>query len=160
MAKRERRAERSAPLGGGLVLAASFWLWGALLFCAPVYLNLASVWRTWLNVLGSVFFAVGFARAGVEFARAFENRAFCYWGLGMLFTVPAVVLHIITICNSLPVLWTFVARLVVLIFLSIGGVFLLYGFPYLFGTSEVKADDQEAQEASVGTTMPKGKEQG
>jgi hypothetical protein len=160
MAKQEGKVERSAPPGGGLVVAASFWLWGALIFCAPVYLNLTSSWRTLLNVLGSIFLAVSFARAGVEFARVFRNEAFCYWGVGMLFTVPAAVLHIITVCDSLSPVWTFVARLLVLIFLSIGGAFLLYGFPYLFWKPEAKADNQGAHVALSETIITKGKEQG
>lgn len=160
MSKQEGKVGRSTPPGVGLVVAASFWLWSALLFCAPVYLNLAGYWRTSLYVLGSIFLAISFAQAGVEFARAFKNRAFRYWGMGMLFTAPAAVLHVVTLCNSLPSAWSFVARLLVLVLLSIGGAFLLYGFPYLFWNPDEKAADLSARVASSETTATKSEEQG
>lgn len=154
MSKQGGKLSRSTPPGVGLVVAAFFWLWSALLFCAPVYLNLTGYWRTSLYVLGSIFLAFSFARAGAEFARAFENRAFCYWGTGMLFATPAAVLHIITLCNSLPSRWIFAIRLLVLIFLSVGGAFLLYGFPYLFWRPEEGAIVPGNQGASSESTTP------
>ncbi|MGC8788106.1 MAG: hypothetical protein ACP5Q1_11845 [Anaerolineae bacterium] len=160
MSKQKEKVKSSSPPGAGLVVAALFWLWSAVLFCAPVYLNLTGYWRTLLYVLGSIFLAISFARAGLELARAFKNRAFCYWGLGMLFTSPAAVLHVITLCNSLPFVWTFVLRLLVLVLLSIGGAFLLYGFPYLLWNPKEGVNDSDAHVASPEAIMTKAEKRG
>lgn len=136
MGDEKRRTRKPRPPGSGLAVVASFWLWGALLFYAPTYLSATGGWRVFLNVLGGICLAISVAGAGTELGRMFRSEALSYWGVGLLFVLLAVLLHIATLGNRLLVVWTIVARLSVLLLVSVGGSIILYGFSYLFWKSE------------------------
>jgi hypothetical protein len=132
--------QRDAKHLEGLGIAGMFWLWGSLAWVAPPYIGFGG-WGQWaFNIAGAVLIAIAFAGAGIELGKLWKNEAFEYWGVGLLFLVPAVLLHLTVWWAELAPFWEVSAKSIALILAAFGGAFVMIGLPYLFARSTVEGD--------------------
>ena len=150
MASKEGKAgkRRSSRPGSGFSIVASFWLWGALFFYAPVYLGITTAWKIVFNVLGIICVSISLGGAGVELAKVWKNEALSYWGVGFLFLTPAVALHIVTARSTLSLAFGIVAKILVLILYAFSGPFFFLGVPYLFLRAREQHTDARSSRTS------------
>jgi len=99
-------------------------LWGALLLYAPVYLGIIGIWRAPFNIL--------FGGAVIELGKLRKNEGVKYWGISLVFLLPALLLHLGVTFAYLVSPWDTVAKIAVLILMAIGGPLLFLGLPYMF----------------------------
>ena len=154
MTKKEGKPRRPSPPYSGFAIVASFWLWGALLFCAPTYLDISGTLPKVLTVLGWISITISLLGAGVELNKILKNEAFGYWGVSMLAILPAALVHLFVVHNQPSTAWTMLAKVLVLVLLALGGSLFLYGFSYLFWKQEDPASEQNG-EASPEMTLEK-----
>jgi len=147
MASKDGKAgkRRSTRPGSGFSIVASFWLWGALFFYAPVYLGITTIV---FNVLGIICVSISLGGAGVELAKVWKNEALSYWGVGFLFLTPAVALHIVTARSTFSLAFGIVAKILVLILCAFSGPFFFLGVPYLFLPAREQHTDARSSRTS------------
>lgn len=68
--------------------------------------------------------------AAIEVGKLWRNEAFGYWGVGLLFLVPAGLLHALAEFVALPSPGTGIVKGLALFLDALGGTFFLMGIPY------------------------------
>jgi hypothetical protein len=111
---------------------AMMWLWGALLLYTPIYLNVTGTWQAPFNVLGLIAIIISFGGAVIELGKLRKNDGFKYWGVSLVFLLPALLLHLGVAFRYIVPPWDTVAKIAVLILIAIGGPLLFLGLPYMF----------------------------
>jgi hypothetical protein len=124
--------EKASPPLERMSAWATIWLWGALLLYAPIYLNIIGTWRAPFNILGLVAIIISFGGAVIELGKLRKNDGFKYWGVSLVFLLPALLLHLGVAFAYLVSPWDTVAKIAVLILIGIGGPLLFLGLPYMF----------------------------
>ena len=141
---------------------ASFWLWGLLLFVAPNYLSIIGGWKIVFIVLGFIAIIISFTGMCFEFAKLFQNKGLEYLATFVLFALPALIIHLALTHNYLkkPVI-SIIAKIAVLLLVSVGGAVFLVGIPYLFWMPKSEQEFMQAEKSSVKeaskSEMTKGK---
>lgn len=131
----------------GLALAAAFWLWGSIAWFAPAYLGFGGVAMWVCNIVGGILMAISFGGAGMEIGKLFKSEAFEWWGVGLVFLVPAGLLHFAVWYAELSSTWAAVAKGSALLLDGFGGLFVFYGLAYLFWNgSPVELEEAPSQQ--------------
>lgn len=131
-AQKSEKLKKPQPPLGGLAIVASLWLWGAILFYAPTYLNIVGGWRIPFNILGAIALTLSFGGALLELGKFWKSEALSYWGAGIIFLIPAVVFFVLVRFYSLAPFWETSAKIVALILLAFSGPFFFMGIPHFF----------------------------
>lgn len=142
-------AEDKSPYEG-LAFAAALWLWGSIVWFAPGYIGFGGAGLWVCNIFGGILIAISFAGAGLEIGKLFKSEAFEWWGVGMVFLVPAALLHFAVWYAELGLFWEAIAKSVALFLDALGGTFVFFGLAYLFwhGPPVEVAEDMTSEEAA------------
>lgn len=152
-----RRSKKPQPPLSGLAIVASLWLWGAILFYTPTYLNIAGGWQIPFNVLGAIALIISFGGALLEFSKFWKSEALSYWGVGIIFLIPAIIFFVLVKLYPLAPLWETLAKTAALVLLAFSGPFFFMSVPYFFwkasqGQEPKHTEEVSAQEASAQKT--------
>jgi len=128
---KEKSKKPQHPLSG-LSIVASLWLWGSILFYAPIYFGISGGWRIPFNLFGTIAIIISFAGALIELGKYWKNEGWSYWGVGLVFLIPSVILFsLVKIYTMSPILLT-TAKIGALVLLALSGPFIFMGIPYFF----------------------------
>lgn len=140
---KNKKVKKENPPFLGLAIAVMFWMWGILLFYIPTYLNLSD--NLIFNILGFLSMTISFAGAFVEMSNLRKNEAYSYWGVSLVFLIPAILLHLAIDYYDISNPLSTVIKIILLILLFIGFPFIPIGFAYLF---EKPKDEKKSSELS------------
>lgn len=151
--KPEKPKKPQPPLSG-LAIVASLWLWGAILLYAPNYLNIVGGWRVPFNVLGAIALIFSFGGALIELSNYWKSEALGYWGVGIIFLIPAIIFFVLVRLYPLAPLWETLAKIAALLLLAFSGPFFFMGIPHFFwktpqGQELKHTEEAPAQEAAA-----------
>ncbi|MGM0803503.1 MAG: hypothetical protein ACQET8_02095 [Bacillota bacterium] len=128
MVEKAKQQEKDNPLLMGLASAGILWWIGTIVLYAPKYMELKTSWP--FDIIGYIFITISFVGACLEVGKIWKNKAFEYWGVSLVFLIPALLLHIIVDkVNIVPIV---LVKSLILFLIMIGGPFILLGVPYLF----------------------------
>lgn len=111
---------------------ADLWLFGALLLAAPAYLQVNSGWEWPMYLLGFGALTLSFAGALTELGKLLKSEGLNYWGVGLVFLIPAVVLYLAAERHSVSSTVATPAKAGVLLLVALGGAMFFQGIPYFF----------------------------
>jgi hypothetical protein len=143
----DKKTER--PPGLGLAVVADLWLWGALSVWAPTYLQISSGWRFLFYVFGFVFLIVSFAGALLEIGKLWSKEGLDYWGVSLVFLLPAAVLYLLSATGRIEGVLLTIAKVAFLLLLAVGGPMFLQGVPYFIRSSDRKREPKPAEEHNL-----------
>ncbi|MHB9112357.1 MAG: hypothetical protein ACYC4D_06985 [Thermoleophilia bacterium] len=148
--KEIKSKKQSHPLEGMSIAAVMLWL-GLLLLYSPYYLNINSSWRWLFNGLGGLAIMISFVGALLELAKLWKNQASEYFGISLVFLMPAGFVHFAIQRIAPTPVWEIIGRSFVLVLAAFGGMFLIMAVPYIFLkpaelNSPTKVTEQEAAE--------------
>lgn len=152
----------SKPPAVNLAAAAGLWLWGALALIAPTYVGFGSPWNWIAYGLGPLFLVISFAGALIELSKLFRSEGLSYWGVSLVFLIPAAALFLIDSQHRLSGAMQSAARLGVIVLVAVGGFMLVLGVPYLTWTEEQLGDrgrtetDSESRAMAAAKTVKAG----
>ena len=152
--KPEKPKKPEPPLSG-LAIVASLWLWGAILVYAPNYLNIVGGWRIPLNVLGAIALIISFGGALIELGKFWKSEALSYWGVGIIFLIPAIIFFVLAKLYPLAPLWETLAKIAALLLLAFSGPFFFMGMPHLFWRISQGQEPRQAEKVSAQETTAK-----
>jgi hypothetical protein len=135
-------AKKPTPPWMGLAASADLWLFGALLLWAPSYLSVDGVLATILYVVGFALLILSLAGALTELGKLWHSEGLNYWGVSLVFLVPAVLVILADESHRIPSTLTAAARISILGLLAVGGGMFFQGIPYFFWSQS--ADTQAA----------------
>ena len=143
-----KEPKKPQPPLSGLAIVASLWLWGAILFYAPTYLGIVGGWRVPFNVLGAIALIISFGGALVELGKFWKSEALSYWGVGLVFLIPAGILFALVKFYSLPSVLETITKAAALLLLAFSGPFFFMGVPYFFWKEKQEQFSQSEEEVS------------
>ena len=130
------------PKGLGFAMVADFWLWGAMVLFIPTYFGFVSLgWHWPFYIIGILFLIVSFMGALFELKDLLRNEAYSYWGVSLVFLIPAILLFISTQRQIITGVFVFISKIAIMIFAAIGFPMFFQGIPYLFWN---KTEEKEA----------------
>jgi hypothetical protein len=152
--QKPEKPKKPRPPLSGLAIVASLWLWGTILFYIPTYLNIVGGWRIPFNVLGAIALIISFGGALLELGKFWKSEALSYWGVGIIFLIPAIIFLVLVKLYPLAPLWETLAKIAALVLLAFSGPLFFMGIPYFFwkapqGQEPKHAEETSAQEASA-----------
>lgn len=127
------------PPGNDLAMVAVIVLWGIIFSDFPAYADIKITYAVWFfKILGYACYIIGFLGAIVGLSNLREAKIEWYIhkfiqniGFGLFFLVLAYFAHMASIW-PINTIWSFILRLVVLIFAVIGILLIGTGIPYIF----------------------------
>lgn len=148
--------KKPSPPTLGFAVVADLLLWGALLLYAPTYFTVTSGWRFAFYIPGFILLLISFVGALIELGKIWKSEGLSYWGVSLVFLIPAVALFLAVERNIITGTLRTVAKIGFLILISIGGPLFFHGIPYFFWKDEVDiqstgispTSDQETQHKS------------
>lgn len=158
MPKSERR-KRSKHPWEGFANAAFFWLLAVLLFFSPEYVQFGGIAATVVAVLAVISLLISLLGVFSELGKLYQNRGLRLWGGGVVFLIPAVLLHLLGQNYVLHEYLEMVARIAVLVFIALSGLMFFQGVPYLLWNSDSTpgTDEQPSIAASDTSTRDWGR---
>ena len=141
-----KEPKKPQPPLSGLAIVASLWLWGTILFYAPTYLDIVGGWRVPFNVLGAIALIISFGGALVELGKFWKSEALSYWGVGLVFLIPAGILFALVEFYSLSSVLETIAKVAALLLLAFSGPFFFMGVPYFFWKEKQKQFSQSEED--------------
>lgn len=125
--------EKIDPKGLGFAAVASLWLWGAMALFTPAYFGFTSSGWSWLlYIIGTVLLLISFGGALIELGNLIKNEAFSYWGVSLVFLIPALLLFILIQQQILFGGFILISKIAAMLLLTIGGPMFFHGISYLF----------------------------
>lgn len=132
MKEKAIKKQKENPPLLGLATVAFFLIWGALFFYIPTYLGIDDKVAVLIfRVLGFIAIIISFVGSFIEISQLWKNEAFSYWGVSLVFVIPAVLLHFSIDYYDVSNPWAYVIKIFVLIFLFSGLPFVPFGFAHL-----------------------------
>ena len=111
----------------GVALAVSAAAWGALFWIIPSDVGFSGSLMWFCYVAGAVCIAVSFGGALMEMENLTGHEAFGWLGVGALFLVAAILLHLANIMFSFAGFWEVATKLLAYGFDMLGIPFILFG---------------------------------
>lgn len=124
--------KKPGPPTLGLAVVADLWLWGALLLYAPSYLGIPSGWEILFYIAGFIALIISFAGALTELGKLWQSEGLSYWGVSLVFLIPAVALYLSVEYQRITGTLSVVAKIAALLLMALGGPMFFQGIPYLF----------------------------
>jgi len=147
--KTASQQKKTGPPLLGLAVVADLWLWGAILLYGPTYLGIVSGWRIPLYVLGFFVLTISFAGALLELSKLWKSEGLNYWGVSLVFLIPAVALHTVVTRYALMPLLETIAKVATLLFIALGGAMVFHGAAYFLQTpSKDRVEKPSPEEAA------------
>jgi hypothetical protein len=128
----DKPTKKPTPPWMGLAAFADLWLWGALLLFAPSYLDVDGVPAMLLYAVGFACLILSLAGALTELGKLWNSEGLNYWGVSLVFLVPAFLLVLAIGYQRMPGTLEPAARAAVLGLFAIGGATFFQGIPYFF----------------------------
>ena len=136
---------QAKPPTVNLAAATGLWLWGALALITPSYVGIGAPWGWGLYALGMVFLVISFAGALMELGKLFRSEGLSYWGVSLVFLIPAAVLYLLDHQHSVSGAMGAVVRFGAVVLAAFGGFLVILGVPYL-----TWAEDQPSHVLAAG----------
>jgi len=130
----KKKNKKTPPLQG-IAIAAILWLWGTLFLYAPGYIGFSGTLQTIFNLIGIILIIISLVGALIELGKLWDNEALSYWGISLVFLVPAGLLHIAQITYDFYNPWDVILKASILLLIFVGGPFVFIGVPYVFWKS-------------------------
>ncbi|MBM7837871.1 glucan phosphoethanolaminetransferase (alkaline phosphatase superfamily) [Alkalihalobacillus xiaoxiensis] len=147
----------------GFSIVVTFLLWGILAFYAPIYLDIdrEGILLTF-RIVGFVLIFMSLIGSLIEISNLIKSEAFSYWGVSLVFIVPAVLLDFFI--NHYEVLssWEFLIRIFIIVLFFIGLPFIPVGFVYLLNggmkenrkiTNEEEKEEQKSRKLQLAISL-------
>ena len=82
----------------------------------------------------------------MELGKYWKNEAFEYWGVGLIFAIPAILLFFAQKYFNILSLWGTLMKISVLFLLGVGFPFFFLGIPYLFWKKTPREQENETED--------------
>jgi len=128
----------------GLSIVAMFLIWGGLAFYIPVYLGI-NTHIIFFNIIGFICLTISLAGSLIEISNIWKNEAYSYWGVSLVFILPAILLHLSVYYYEINEFWSIFIKVAVIVLLFIGTPFIPMGFSYLLW----KRNDENTDEREI-----------
>jgi hypothetical protein len=136
--------EKKSSRYTGFALAASFSFFAILLWIAPTYIGFSGFLAGVCYVLGGLAVTISFVGALTELGELLQIEALGTFGVGLLFLVPGLQLHLAAAFASLSAPWPGVLKVGALLLDALGVFLLCYGAAEMFDAlSQRRAEPRE-----------------
>lgn len=151
--KKANKNKKNSPPLQGLAIASMFLIWGGLTFYLPTYLEIHN--PVVFNTIGFLLLGFSLIFSLMEISSIWKNEAYSYWGVSLVFILPAVLLHFLTVYYEIVGVWNFIIRVGVSVLFFAGTPFIPFGFSYLVWRPEnenKKEEELSKEEKTKNTT--------
>jgi hypothetical protein len=134
----------------GFATAAAFSLLAILLWLAPSYIGFSG-WLQWIcYVVGALSVSISFFGALSELADLLKIEALTTFGVGLIFLVPATLLHLVAVYASPSQDWLAnVIKVSALILTALGGFLVFYGMAEVAEAVEQRRAQPQERRVSI-----------
>lgn len=127
--KKGKKNKSEKPPLIGLSVVATFLIWGGIAFYIPAYVDINNT--IIFNIIGFTFLTISLGGSLIEISNIWKNEAYSYWGVSLVFLLPAILLHLSINYYEIIGFWSGVIKIAVIILLIIGTPFIPMGLSYL-----------------------------
>jgi hypothetical protein len=134
--KTKQKEKKPTPPTSGLAIAGALWIWGFLLMYTPSYLGILGWWEYTFYVLGFIALTISLAGALTELGKLRQSEGLSYWGVSLVFLLPALALYLLVKYQHIAVMMVLLAKIAFLLLIAIGVPFIFLGISYFFWKKE------------------------
>ena len=104
----------------------------------PSFFGITSGWSWLFYIAGAILVIFSFVGASIEFSNLIKNEAFSYWGVSLVFLLPAILLFILIEQQVITSGYVTISKVAAMLLFTVGGPMLFHGIPYLFWNRKEK----------------------
>lgn len=140
-----KKDKREKPPLIGLSIVAMFLIWGGIAFYIPVYFGINNA--IIFTIIGFICLTISLGGSLIEISNIWKNEAYSYWGVSLVFLLPAILLHLSIYYYEIIGFWSVIIKVAVIGLLVVGTPFIPMGFSYfLWKRKDKNIDEREISE--------------